>query len=420
MIDIREHGGVFGGAGLKINGKGELSATYYDGLNAGDLTVIRNYDELKTPLKMDDPFPLPTGNGNGVAFSSDKLYMVVAHDAFPFISIYKRINSPYLDFKYFKLPNPSVLPIGDALSVTFSPDDLYLIVGHKMTPFITIYKRNGDVFSKIANPSALPTGDALNVTFSPDGSLLAVNHMFYPSVSIYNHSGDIFNKIANQNIPGLDSDNLMSFSTSFTPDNQYVAGAQLTGSSLNLYKKNGNVFTEITEPSIFANTDLRDVAFSNDGVYLAVCGSQYRIYGLKILKRNGDVFTLLADPSALPEGVCWGVRFSSDDKYLIVSSDKAPYLHIYEKNGDVFTKLPNPYALPTGAALRLDCNGGMLGVAHAISPFITFYEVDLVGKYAHKYTDKSDLQHVYYSDFGVAKTTGEELATDKKIITIPL
>ena len=42
--------------------------------------------------------------------------------------------------------------------VAFSSDDTYMAVAHQNSPFITIYKRSGDTFTKLADPATLPTG----------------------------------------------------------------------------------------------------------------------------------------------------------------------------------------------------------------------------------------------------------------------
>ena len=52
--------------------------------------------------------------------------------------------------------NPDVLPAGDGNGTACSPDGQYMSVAHDLPPFITIYKRNGDTFTKLANPDVLP------------------------------------------------------------------------------------------------------------------------------------------------------------------------------------------------------------------------------------------------------------------------
>jgi WD40 repeat protein len=61
-----------------------------------------------------------------------------------------------------------------------------LAVAHSTTPFITIYKRSGDVFTKLYDPiGGLPAGTGNGSSFSPDGSYLAVAHSTSPYLKIY-------------------------------------------------------------------------------------------------------------------------------------------------------------------------------------------------------------------------------------------
>jgi len=41
-----------------------------------------------------------------------------------------------------------------------------LAVAHASSPYVTIYSRSGDTFTKLANPATLPTGLGGGVTFS--------------------------------------------------------------------------------------------------------------------------------------------------------------------------------------------------------------------------------------------------------------
>ena len=87
---------------------------------------------------------MPTGNGWGVAFSSDDTYLAVAHSTSPYLTVYKRSGDSFT-----KRSNPADLPTGMGYGVAFSSDDPYLAVAHGTSPFLTVYKRSGDTFTKI-------------------------------------------------------------------------------------------------------------------------------------------------------------------------------------------------------------------------------------------------------------------------------
>ncbi len=55
-----------------------------------------------------------------------------------------------IDFDPTKLANPATLPTGYALDCAFDPTGTYLAVAHNNSPYITIYKRSGDAFTKLA------------------------------------------------------------------------------------------------------------------------------------------------------------------------------------------------------------------------------------------------------------------------------
>ncbi|WP_228029156.1 hypothetical protein, partial [Vibrio parahaemolyticus] len=65
--------------------------------------------------------------------------------------------------------NPSVLPAGEGYGVAFSADGVYMAVAHSSSPYITIYKRSGDTFTNLPIPSVLPAGEGegYGVAFYP-------------------------------------------------------------------------------------------------------------------------------------------------------------------------------------------------------------------------------------------------------------
>ena len=55
---------------------------------------------------------------------------------------------------------------------------------HASSPYITIYKQNGDTFTKLPNPPTLPTGDGYGVAFDSTGTYLAVAYYLDPASHI--------------------------------------------------------------------------------------------------------------------------------------------------------------------------------------------------------------------------------------------
>ena len=173
-------GNVVQEGGLNIVGSEVISVEFAESLVKGEPVEIKDVLEMENPTKLADPSSLPIGGAYGASFSPDSTYLAVAHSTTPYITIYKRSGDVFT-----KLADPSSLPAGNGYGTTFSPDGIYLAVAHYTSPFITIYKRSGDTFTKLADPSALPTSIGNGTAFSPDGTYLAVAHSSSPFITIY-------------------------------------------------------------------------------------------------------------------------------------------------------------------------------------------------------------------------------------------
>lgn len=159
----------------------------------------------------------------------------------------------------------------------------------------------------------------------------------------------------------------------FSPDGIYMAVAHFTSQFISIYKRSGDVFTKIADPSTLPAASRYCCAFSPDGIYLAVGGSGAPT--LVIYKRNGDVFTKLSDPSTLPAGTCEGCQFSNDGTYLITANTSTPFMTVYKRSGDTFTKLADPSGLPAddGTQCAISPDGNYIAITHLTTPFIALY-----------------------------------------------
>ena len=191
-----------------------------------DLFGLLGLLKFDPPEKLADPSTLPTGNGNGTAFSADGTYLAVGHVTSPFITIYKRAGDVFT-----KLTNPATLPPDVGRGTAFSPDGTYLSVAHFSSPFVTIYKRSGDVFTKLANPATLPPALGLGTAFSPDGTYLSVAHSTSPFITIYKRAGDVFTKLADPATLPTGT----GFGTAFSPDGGYLSVAHTTSPFVTIY-----------------------------------------------------------------------------------------------------------------------------------------------------------------------------------------
>jgi len=72
----------------------------------------------------------------------------------------------------------------------------YLAVGSSVSPYLIIYKRNGDTYTKIPDPASMPPTGVTGVAWN-GSTHLACAHSNYPYVTVYKRSGDTFTKLAN-------------------------------------------------------------------------------------------------------------------------------------------------------------------------------------------------------------------------------
>jgi hypothetical protein len=130
------------------------------------ITIYKRSGDTFT--KLANPASVPGGSfaaGRGVAFSGDDIYMaVVLSESSPNLFIYKRSGDTFT-----KLADPSIIPTGSIFGVSFSSDAVYMAIAHQGSPNITIYKRSGDTFTKLTNPTTLPPGTGNSVAFSNTG-----------------------------------------------------------------------------------------------------------------------------------------------------------------------------------------------------------------------------------------------------------
>jgi WD40 repeat protein len=256
-----------------------------------------------TFTKLADPEILPT-YPTGAAFSPDDTYLAVAQGDSPYIIIYKRDGDTFT-----KLDDPDILPAGVGRGTAFSPDGTYLAVINDNSQAITIYKRSGDTFTKLPDLDEYDQNENFalpfypyGVAFSPDGTYLAVAGD-YPYIFIYKRSGDTFTKLADPEI--LPS--FFGWGTAFSPDGTYLAVVHMDAPFITIYKRDGDTFTKLANPATLPTGDANGTAFSNDGTYLAVAHSTTPF--ITIYKREGDTFTKIPDPTTLPAGAGAAVAF---------------------------------------------------------------------------------------------------------------
>jgi len=324
---------------------------------------VQNY-QAGSILKLSDPGTKPGATCNGVTFSYDGIYLGAAASSTPYVHIYKRAGDTFT-----KLSDPTGdLPTNAAKGASFTRDAAHLAISSVQSPFIQIYKRSGDAFAKVADPTGgLPPDQAHDCAFSHDGNYLAVAHQGTPYLTVYSRSGDVFTKLSNPS--SLPASN--GISVGFSSDNNFILIGTQSSPYAYMYKLEGGALKQMAFPT--QASTIRGVAFSHNGDYVA-CGVSV-LPNINILKRNGNTWVALTPPVSLPAGAGFRTSFSRNDLFLTVSHGASPYVTVYQRFGDTFVKLTDPVTPPTGNAegAIFSEDGFYMVVGHSTDPWLTFY-----------------------------------------------
>jgi hypothetical protein len=241
---------------------------------------------------------------------------VVSHNNTPFITIYNRSGDTFT-----KLANPATLPASTSNGVAWNHDGSSLAVAHATSPFITIYNRSGDTFTKLANPETLPPNTVNDVAWSPDGSKLAVAHSTSPFITVYNRSGDTLTKLANPAVLPPSTGNDVAWSA----DGTLLLVGHNNAPYLTLYRLSGSTLTRV-DPSELPTDNGVSASFDAADRYLAVSAADNLI---RILRRNDAVFRRMGGEPDEPNAIIGAVAFG--EKFLAVSSlSGSPSFALYE------------------------------------------------------------------------------------------
>lgn len=335
--------------------------------------VVR-FDGVDDFLNLTAPFDyLPTstatsGTVNNIRLSKTGNYLVYTQGTTPYIIIYKRNGNVFnrISTPASVLTNPS--------GIAWSSDDNYLAIGFTTSPYLKIYKRSGDTFTALSDPATMPDGGVYGkIDFSSDNTYLAICHAGTRRLTIYKRSGDTFTKLSDPATLPTGT----AINCTFSNNGDYLAVGHLTAPRITIYSRSGDTFTKLANPVDLPNADVYSSCFSASGTYLVIGGFTSPAT-LIIYKNISGTFTKIANPSTLPTGVAYGVDFTNDENYLAVTSGGSNRLIVYSRSGDTFTKLADPATLPVtqGNGLSFSSNGNYLVVAQTPSSYIQAYSFD--------------------------------------------
>ncbi len=237
---------------------------------------------------------------------------------------------------------------GLSYSSAFSPDNAILacaVRGSGTSGGIRIYTISDGVFTLKSDAFSVTFPSfPYDLTFSSDGVYLAAAFYSSPYVKVYKRDGNnTFTELSNVNVlPGGNG-----YSVAFSPDTNYLVVGTYTGNSLSVYKRTGDSFVKLNTATPVGDST-SGIDFSGDGSYFvkATRASPFLVF----YKNNGDdTFTKIENPATLPPGQCNRVVTSSDGQYVMATMGVSPFVVVYKRTGaENFTKLANPDVLPGG------------------------------------------------------------------------
>ena len=334
-----------------------------------------------------------------------------------------------------KLPDLTDLPPSYLPGLDWSVDGVYVATLAVASPWMTIYKRSEDTFTKLTVDTTGISKNAGVIRFSPNGTYLAaacssprgtLNPNPNSALIIYKRSGDTFTKL------NLFSNFRATYvyptqiyytcsNLAWSSDSTYLAVQMYKGQTvisststwnyLYVYKRTGDGFSLIytyTYPTGQAAGKLR--WSPDDSVLLA--GVNVSPW-MEIFTRSGDTITKsTATISSLPSAPT-GIDYSPDGVHCSVSHTTTPFITIYKLTGSTsFSKLANPATLPPGAGYAVDwsSNGQYMAVNTATTPFVMIYERD--GDTFTKLSDPGTLPGgLCYNGLNFDTSTGRYLIT---------
>lgn len=293
------------------------------------------------------PAQTPSAVGSGCAYSPDGKFLIVCagRDDNSVIFIYRREGDSLISITH------SITGLKNVSSCQFSHDSRYLLLCHTSSPYMSVYKIEGETFTKLANPATLPSGEGRRCKFSKDSKqILMASADASPLLSIYSLENDVLTKLATNKITPIPSASYNILSIDWT--DTYIACCVQTSPFLYLYKKVDDVYTRIT--------DYTNVLT----VYALNCCITPNERFLLITNRTAPYFLAyeLADtPAVVPvRGVSVDSEsrnycFSKTGNYWVASSGLPPYIRVFDCR-------EKEVAYNTATAPILDV-GSFLGVA---------------------------------------------------------
>ena len=333
-------------------------------------------------VKLTDPDqPAATGYSDGISWSNSNDYLAYPFSASPYLVIYKRISDTFT-----KLDLPT-LPVASGRKVAWSPDDTLLAMPTAVSPYLNLLARNGEKFSLLPSPSTPPTGLAWDAAFSPDGTMLAIAHGTSPFVSVYLVNNGELTKLPDP----ADLPAGTGRSVEFDASGQFLYVGHETTPFLTTYQVVDGELIKVTNPLTLPGTlwDISilktwkkpslsleipeiDPGVQREFVYFAALrdAGNPSVPTLCWYEHSEGELTRLPSPNEFTTNSSFSVAPTPGAGYLYLGHGASPYNRWYKRTGDVLTQLaaPSPGSVGDTYAASFSPDGNYLAVAYLNTP----------------------------------------------------
>ena len=265
------------------------------------------------------------------------------------------------------VPNQSLFPNAYYKACAFSPNSKHLALGITASPYLLLYKIEGDTFIKLPNPPTLPSNSITSLTYSPDGTKLSIAYSNSPYIYTYKVTGDTYTAL-----PILSwAINNSGTDVKYSPDGSkfVITGVSYPGSAI--YNVNGDTFTPIRTSALEISTGNR-IAFSPNGKQFAVTYSSSPYIARFTI--NGDIITKIQDVYPNDKVVSDGVCYSPNGKYLLIAytGKNIPRLSMYNASNEpiVFNPIEGIAQIANIHDIQFSSDGSTAMVARRTDPEI--------------------------------------------------
>lgn len=327
-----------------------------------------------------NPAIWPTGEVNYITWSPDQRFLVLGHKITPFLTAYSFDGETLT-----KIQNPSVLPAAEVTSVSWSSDGRYLAVSFTSSPYFSVYRFDGNSFVKLANPSVIPSSSAKSVSWSPYGDVLSVGVTSAPYFYSYVFSEEVLSKIDNPDVLPNSSVNAISWH----PEGNLVSlGLQASPFIFN-YSFDGLDFVKKTDPSSLPIASVNCLSWSFDGENIALGSGNY-------LLTYNYISGSLVNKSQEEQGPGYpttSVSWAPDNSSICTASDLKALIQVYSfSSGQISKKYPTSYQGFTSGSKKCvswSPDGQFIAAGGLDAPFMvvqkTFAKYFSDGTYAYAY-----------------------------------